>query len=369
MDERHWRMLVRTFAGEASAAEREELAAWTRADPARAEEVEALGALWEASGTLPPRQVDVDAAWARAAERAGLASGRKTIPLHPRRRSLWQGPALRIAALLVLAVGGALLWRPGSAFVRDHVRGRTVATGKGERVQVTLSDGTRVLLGVESRLRWPRRFGGDRRDVRLEGAAYFEVAPDPSRPFSVYTDDAVTRVLGTRFTVRDYDGAEPARVAVTEGKVSVRPARAPSDDPAAVAVLVKGQAAEVRASGGAAVVGRAREQRDLAWTRGTIAFENAPVPEVVAEIGRWYDVQIQVPDPGLASRHLTISFENEPLETLLQEIAAVLGARVDRRGRVIVLVPASAQRGGPAPLRSAHAESSLESPATRRMSP
>jgi ferric-dicitrate binding protein FerR (iron transport regulator) len=233
---------------------------------------------------------------------------------------------------------------------------------------VTLADGTRVLLGVESRLRWPRRLRGDRRDVRLEGAAYFEVAPDPARPFSVYTDDAVTRVLGTRFTVRDYDGAEPARVAVTEGTVSVRPARAPASNPAAVAVLVKGQAAEVRPSGAKAVVGQAREQRDLAWTRGTIAFENAPVPEVVAEIGRWYDVVIQVPDPGLASRHLTISFENEPLETLLQEIAAVLGARVDRRGRVIVLTPASALRSGPAPLRSAHAES-LESPATRRMSP
>jgi ferric-dicitrate binding protein FerR (iron transport regulator) len=73
---------------------------------------------------------------------------------------------------------------------------------------------------------------------------------------------------------------------------------------------------------------------------------------VVAEIGRWYDVDLQVADPALADRHLTISFENEPLDTLLKEIAAALNARIERRGRVLVLTAAPAA-GAFSPARSA----------------
>jgi transmembrane sensor len=362
VDERHWRLLVRTLSGEASPAEREELRRWTEEDPARAAEVESARALWEATGALPARASapDADAAWRRVARRTGLdaapAAHPDVLPLRPRGArpaappslltALRRAPALRVAALLVLALGTALLWRPAGGLVRDHVLNRTVSTGRGERLRVTLADGSRVLLGVESRLRVPRRFRDDARDVHLEGAAYFEVAHDPSRPFSVHTADAVTRVLGTKFTVRDYAGAGPARVAVTEGRVAVRPAAAPENAPP-VAVLTRGQAVELAAGGAPVppVVTQAVEKHDLAWTRGQLSFRDAAVPEVLAEIGRWYDVEIQVADSALAARHLTITFDDEPLDTLLREIAAALDARIERRGEVLVLTPSPAVRG------------------------
>jgi transmembrane sensor len=362
VDERHWRLLVRSLSGEATPAEREELRRWTEEDPARAAEVESARALWEATGALPARASapDADAAWRRVARRTGLDAAPAThpdvLPLRPRGArpaappslltALRRAPALRIAALLVLALGTALLWRPAGGLVNDHVLHRTITTGRGERLRVTLADGSRVLLGVESRLRVPRRFRDDARDVHLEGAAYFEVAHDPSRPFSVHTADAVTRVLGTKFTVRDYAGAGPARVAVTEGRVAVRPATAPRDAPP-VAVLTRGQAVELAAGGAPTppVVTPAVEKHDLAWTRGQLSFRDAAVPEVLAEIGRWYDVEIQVADSALAARHLTITFDDEPLDTLLREIAAALDARIERRGEVLVLTPSPAVRG------------------------
>jgi transmembrane sensor len=347
VDERRWELLVRLFSGEASPVERDEMERWMAADPAHAAEVEQLRALWNAAGTLP-RRGNPAAAWQKVAARTGLAGDgvgaapvRDELAARRARRAGWNVPLIRIAAALVLLLGGALLWRPAVGLATE----RTVVTGKGERVQLTLSDGTRVLLGVDSRLRYPRRFGGGARDVRLQGVAYFEVAIDPARPFSVHTPDAVTRVLGTKFSVRDYPGAEPARVAVTEGRVAVRPTRAPAGGTPAAAILVRGQAAELASPSAPAVVRPADERHDLAWTRGTIDFRNAPVPVVVAEIGRWYDVEIQVPDSALAGRHLTISFDDEPLETLLREIAAALNARVERQGRTVVLVPAPAAHG------------------------
>lgn len=350
MDERRWELLVRLLSGEASPVEREEMERWIAADPAHAAEVEQLRALWNAAGALP-RRGDPAAAWQKVAARTGLtvaAAGAGPVrdelaARRARRTPMWNGPLLRIAAALVLLLGGALLWRPAVGLATE----RTVVTGKGERVQLTLSDGTRVLLGVDSRLRYPRRFRGGARDVRLQGVAYFEVARDPARPFSVHTPDAVTRVLGTKFTVRDYPGAEPARVAVTEGRVAVRPTRAPAGGTAPAAILVRGQAAELPSPSTPAVVQPADVVHELAWTRGTIDFRNAPVTQVVAEIGRWYDVEIQVPDSALAGRHLTISFDDEPLETLLREIAAALNARVERQGRTLILVPAPAAHRQP----------------------
>jgi transmembrane sensor len=319
---------------------------WAAADAANAAELDALRAVWEATGRLPARG-DADAAWRRVAARTGLdraAGDAKVVSLASRRapaQPAWRTAVLRIAAVLVVALGAAALWSPVGNVVRDHVLNHTVTTGRGERVALRLPDGTRVSLGVQSRLSWPRSFGASRRDVRLQGAAYFEVAHDARRPFTVYTPDAVTRVLGTKFSVRDYP-AEPARIAVTEGRVAVQPSTRAAAEPAAI--LVKGEAAQVDARGATAVIYRADEGRELAWTRGSIAFQNAPVRDVAAEVSRWYDVDLQVPDPSLAARHLTITFDHEPLETVLHDMSAALNAHVERHGLTVILQPAPAPR-------------------------
>jgi ferric-dicitrate binding protein FerR (iron transport regulator) len=87
VDERHWRLLVRTLSGEASPAEREELRRWTEEDPARAAEVESLRVLWDATGALPARaSANPDAAWRRVARRTGLDAASAVadfLPLRP----------------------------------------------------------------------------------------------------------------------------------------------------------------------------------------------------------------------------------------------------------------------------------------------
>lgn len=347
MEESRWRILVRVLSGEASRAEAAELQRWVEEDPANAEAMGALRALWEASGRLPDRG-DEEAIWRKVTERTNLAR-RTPAPVVPlralRRRAVagpggWRSAPLRIAAAIALLVGAAALSGPTSGLVRERLVNRTVVTGKGEQMRLVLEDGSRVLLGVDSRLTYPRRFAEGAREIHLEGTGYFEVASDPSRPFSVHTPDAVMRVLGTKFSVRDYAGGEPVRVVVSEGKVAVRPAEVAPDDSARIAILVGGQAADLPSPELPAVIAPVDTAQDLQWTRGVIAFKNAPVPQVLEELGRWYDVRIEVPDSALAARHLTISFDQEPLQTILHEIALALGARVQRNGREFLLVPA-----------------------------
>lgn len=359
MEEIRWRLLVRVFSSEASPGEKVEFERWRDADPANTRRVDALRRIWETSGELP-RSGDAEAAWNRVAERAKLR-GSLAATVHPIRRlhrgealrpagrsSRWGGALLQAAAAVTLVVGAAALRQPLERLARSPLLERTIATGKGERIHLVLSDGTQVLLGPDSRLRYPRRFGREARDVYLQGVAYFEVERDPERPFSVRAPDAVTRVLGTKFAVRDYPGGEPARVVVSEGRVAVRPTTPDRSGRASAAVLTRGQALDLPSPGLPAVIDSLDTQQDLGWTRGVLSFKNAPVPDVLMELGRWYDVEVSASDPSIASQRLTIAFDQQPLEVILQEIALALGARVERNGKSIRLVPAPTARAAPA---------------------
>lgn len=84
-----------------------------------------------------------------------------------------------------------------------------------------LSDGSKIVLQPKSRVSYPSQFLADKREVYLSGEASFEIAKDHNRPFLVYANDLVTKVLGTSFTVKARDASQNTTVEVKEGKVSV----------------------------------------------------------------------------------------------------------------------------------------------------
>lgn len=86
---------------------------------------------------------------------------------------------------------------------------------------ITLSDGSSILLQHGSRLSYPANFAGDKREVYLDGEAFFEVAKNPEKPFLVYANELVTKVLGTSFNIKSFKGQKDIQVIVRTGKVSV----------------------------------------------------------------------------------------------------------------------------------------------------
>lgn len=86
---------------------------------------------------------------------------------------------------------------------------------------ITLSDGSSILLQHGSRLSYPANFEGDKREVYLDGEAFFEVAKNPEKPFLVYANELVTKVLGTSFNIKSFKGQKDIQVIVRTGKVSV----------------------------------------------------------------------------------------------------------------------------------------------------
>lgn len=276
------------------------------------------------------RMTEVGAAPALTVSRGGRRSdsdqSRNTVA--PVTRS-WRTPLVALAAGLVAMVGIAQ-WRgqPSSVASREY------ATAVGQRDSVRLPDGSRVILAPGSRLTVAAGFNAANRVVTLEGAAFFEVEHDGAHPFLIHARGAEIRDIGTAFSVKT-DRSGRVSVAVTHGIVALRDSAAGS---APAVELGAGDRGVLQA--GAVTVARGTvTDADIAWTRGELAYRDAPLAEVQADLRRWYGLELQVTDSILAGRTLTAAFRGDSSAQVVRLIALALGADVTQRGDTLFLQP------------------------------
>ncbi len=241
--------------------------------------------------------------------------------LNRRELSLWQrvggwftGPGyawrgLAAVAAVALLVVGYYGWQGSAQPV-------TYQTDVAELRDIILEDGTEVTLGAKSALE-VQYTGTARRMALLSGVAFFDVAKDNSRPFEVQAADAKVSVLGTRFEVKSFAGA--VQVAVEEGLVEVsKPATDASERrlSAGEKILVSGQAAlpQVEAMGDVALG---------AWRDGRLAYENAPLDEIIADVNRYAAQPVRLASADLGALRSTIAFSVDGLDQFFDVISAV----------------------------------------------
>ena len=328
-DERLYLLLDRYLAGEASAAEAQAVREWLADEPApeHAALLEDLRLIRRVAADPVP-QASVEGAWAKASK-----------SLRPSRRFLMA--VIAAAAVLVAVVGG---W----AVLGRAPVWREVSTAVGHRTVVRLRDGTQITLAPKSRIRYTADYGKAQRDVYLDGEAYFQVTLDTRRPFRVHTARSITEDLGTAFVVRAYAEQNATEVVVAEGRVALWRADTSRTSAALEArpdarpglVLTARDLGRLDADGGVTLRRGIDVARQLAWTSGVLAFDGAPLRDVVLTLGRWYnvDVHLESADSALGARRLTATFTNESIDRVVERIALTLGLRVERGpGSVVVL--------------------------------
>jgi transmembrane sensor len=218
---------------------------------------------------------------------------------------------------------------------------REYVTAAGERATVSLVDGTRVLLSVDTKLRVLRGYGSAGRGVELDGEAYFIVRHDPRSPFVVRTARGTMKDLGTEFSVRAYRREAYTQVVVATDSVELFN-NAPSDSGATLLTLRPRDRAVIDEQRRVTVVANVDVEQYVSWTRGRLVFDDERVAAVVAQLERWYDLDIDVADPALGGERVTISFETESADEALSALAKVLNVRLTRSGRSVRLVPSTA---------------------------
>jgi len=161
----------------------------------------------------------------------------------------------------------------------------TITTPRGGQYQIVLADGTRVWLNAASSLRFPVTFASNKRNVELTGEAYFEVAKNKTKPFTVQANGTSVQVLGTHFNVSAYDTDAEVATTLLEGSVRLVKQNA-------TAMLVPGQSGKTQNGQGTIKVEQADMEQAMAWKNGYIVFNNTNLKAIMDQASRWYNVDV-----------------------------------------------------------------------------
>lgn len=180
---------------------------------------------------------------------------------------------------------GSIRYKDGDTLsAKEAVRHVTLSTPRGGQYRVTLSDGTRVWLNAASSLSYPTLFNEKERSVTLQGEAYFEVAANASQPFIVHTPNQDIKVLGTEFNINCYHDEKRIVTTLVTGSVKLN-----SKAAAAVQLHPREQAVLNNENFDVAAVDVSLY---TAWKDGDFRFKATPLVEVLRQLERWYDLEV-----------------------------------------------------------------------------
>lgn len=214
----------------------------------------------------------------------------------------------------------------------NKVLKNTLVVPRGGEYSLVLSDGTKVFVNSMSKLVFPVRFSGDKREVILEGEAYFEVKEDQLHPFIVNVNGIQVNVLGTSFNVKAYEEEENIYTTLVEGKVRIT-----GDKVEKECVLNPDQQVVLNKLNAEVSVQNVDARLYMQWTRGKYTFSNQSLDEIMRTLSRWYDLDYQYQDESIK----TIVFEGglnkyESIDPILDIIRSTGKVKIKVQGKEIV---------------------------------
>lgn len=221
------------------------------------------------------------------------------------------------------------LFRLYEGVSRQDIYYECIETTYGERKDITLPDGSMVILNSCSRLRYPTKFTQQTREVRLQGEAFFDVAKDPDRQFVVSAGQFCVKVLGTAFNIKSYDMDEITSVKVDRGKVQI-------EMPEATMRLSAQERVEVNS-----LRGTIKKHQDLyetaGWRKGCLYFDATPIQDVARELEREYNCSIVFQEGQEFDNLISGEHDNQSLESVLQSLEYISGIKYKKNNRHILL--------------------------------
>lgn len=300
--------IIKYLKGQSTPAESEAIEKWILADKKSADIFFETERLWMMKREVAITQSNrIETAY-RSLSRLLQPKSRKFSLFTPR---YWKYAAVGLIAVLITI--DIFYDRP---VLPDAVN--MIEVPKGQRVNLILSDGTKVCLNSNSRLHYPAVFSDKQRHVELEGEAFFEVTHNDKCPFVVQVPDMTIKVLGTTFNVKAYQD-EVTYVTLKSGKVEVRTA----DERESVMLNPNEQASYSKRTG--LKHHRISGNAFYVWKTGEIAYVDNSLSEIVKDLERRFNVHIRIEGQGLAERKFSLRVENNA--TLSQILTLLKGTR------------------------------------------
>jgi ferric-dicitrate binding protein FerR (iron transport regulator) len=224
---------------------------------------------------------------------------------------------MQIAAIIAIVVTGTLFIQKYIFSTTGKIFTQTIEVPQGQRVNLTLSDGTKVTLNSNSKLHFPSSFNRAQRTVVLDGEGYFEVAHNKKQPFQVITERGEIEVLGTTFNVLAYNNSGIFETSLIEGSVKVTDKKFNQ-----MALLKPHQKATIE--GKQLVTQTFDSEDDFLWREGIYVFKNEELTTVFRKLEQYYQTRIEVKNKSLSSNKCTGKFrQKEGIEHIIRVLQKI----------------------------------------------
>jgi ferric-dicitrate binding protein FerR (iron transport regulator) len=361
-----WNLIAKKLTGEATPEELHELEELLRNNPELHYPMQTISDLWDHSNPLDQhiaeqafsrhldRMDDLKIDYSRPEELSAAltltTSCPETYPLpeqhrRPLRRTLLLAAACTLAAIVITILYLQHPNTPAPIAAAESAPptpiGNDIFTGSGSRTHLTLPDGTVVWLNAGSRINYEKNFNASHRTVSLTGEAFFDVAPNASKPFVIHTAHIDIRVLGTSFDVKSYPSDKTTEATLIRGSIEVSIHNRPSDKivlkPNEKLVVNNDDSTQQEKekqprlhdpmnNKSLIVIGKPTyEQRsgaiiETSWVDNKLIFQDEEFSSLARSMERWYGVTIRFDGSGKENLRFTGTFEKE---TVVQALEAL----------------------------------------------
>ena len=221
----------------------------------------------------------------------------------------------RVASILLFLIGfGTMEFYHTTSIDEEVLVQITHTTNWGQQKNIVLPDGSKVKLNVGSSISFPEQFDKSKRNVILNGEAFFDVIKKEEAPFVINTDEVTTTVLGTSFNINTKE-KEHILVTVATGKVRVAAKNTTE------VILNPKQQARYNTASQSISTKKVNLNKYLDWKEGILHFDNVTLDEATKTLEQWYNVPIRVLNDDIAKCKFSGKFNNETLPTVLESLA------------------------------------------------
>lgn len=222
--------------------------------------------------------------------------------------------AIAASFLLLIATGSLIYFNKQQSGQYMYI----VSSGVRSIESVLLPDGTEVRMGPNSRLTYPADFKGETRDVNLIGQAFFSVAKDKEKPFTVHTDNMEVTALGTSFEVFNYEYENRIEAILLEGKVRIGLGNNIDSKQRKEIILTPDEMLVYDKSDQTVWVKNVNAESYSGWkNQGILSFENERLSTIISRLEPWYGRKIKCPEEIAEEYRFTFKVRDESLERIL----------------------------------------------------
>ncbi len=325
-------LIIRHLTGETSPEEEKELQRWLAQLPDNehyyneVKKVFELGSHQIRNRSNPELNISVDQEWKKFV----TTVERKETPVRTLASENSSPSWLRIAAAVLVLLA--------SGFVINYFVFRETETQfqtASNTLPITLPDGSKIILNQHSQLSYSSAFGEKDRKVILKGEGFFEVERDTQKPFVIEINDAQVEVLGTSFNVQNYDSRKEIEVTVQTGVVKFSVPEAKKE------VKLKAGEKGVYIKAKRELSSTTNQDINfLAWNTRKLVFTDSDLRSVLATISQIYQVNIILPASVPNTCVVTVTFDHQTLESVLNVLKTTLNLEYRINGNQIEIISA-----------------------------